>query len=199
MQTMIVGWVTKYALGAAIAALATIIVLWYNKNKAVIAQRSLTLEEWIEAKLKVNIDDGYRLGVLAWIENTFGDARSVRQTLRTIYSFFTNTDKQKLLEEELKKLIEAWGDKWADHADGASPDLKLAMNMTKENMAARIIGAKEPEKTGPEIRKSIQLLASVTIADKPSEAVSGKDFQAMVAETKKKLLAEISRLDEGKK
>jgi hypothetical protein len=199
MQTLIAGWISKYALGAVVAALAAIIVLWYNKNKIVIAQRSLTLEEWIEAKLKVNIDDGYRQGVLAWIENTFGDARSVRQTLRTIYSFFTNPDKQKALETELQNLIETWGDKWVNHLDGASASLKLATNLTKENIAVRIIGTNEPEKTGPEIRKSIQLLAPATIADKPSEPVSGRDFQAMVAETKKKLLGEIAKLDGAKK
>jgi hypothetical protein len=195
-------WLTGLAIGAVVSFLAGRIVRWWKANKAGVEKSITGIDDWIERKLKVDIPDRWQArydasvaGAVAWVDNTFGDAKSTRQLLRKVVAL-TDPGKRAALIAEIEDLVEAWRESWAQHLEGATPDLRGMVNEAKEEIAVRIVGSrvatakatpppdKAPLPTEPEIRSAIRAAAPGVIADHSSEPVTPALLEKLLQESR---------------
>ncbi len=197
-------WLIGLTVGALVSFLAARIVTWWRSNKATVTERVMSIDEWVEKKFSVDLPDKWQTwyhaqvaGAVAYVDATFGDAKSTRQLLRKIVALADPTKRAALLKE-IERLVEAWKEGWAQHLDSAVPELREVVNATKEDLAARIVGSRVsaaksavpgvPDNTNvpaeTEIRESIRASAPGSIADHPSEPVTPKTLEQLILESK---------------
>lgn len=197
-------WLVGLAVGTLVSFLAARIVGWWRSNKADVSDRALSLDDWIERKFSIDLPDRWQswyhaqvAGAVAYVDATFGDAKSTRQLLRKIVALADPVKRGALLGE-IERLVEVWREGWAKHIDSAGPELREVVNEAKEEIAVRIVGSRVsaaksvvpgvPDNTKvpaePEIRESIRAAAPGAIADHPSEPVTPKTLEQLILESK---------------
>ena len=180
--------IINYATSAIIATLASwLFVRWHSSEGKVIATAK-SVDQWILEKTGIHTGlEAKALGVVAWVDATWGDQRSVRQLLRTILTIAKDPAKTAELMAEAKALVAKYGEDWVSGLMTATPDLQAANNAAKQALGSRVLAAKAPETPVAEVHAAIQAAAPATIADRPSVPIRSSEMQSLIEQVRAKV------------